>query len=191
MANKVINDNGRTVIPIEGLVPGQIIQIYTTSKLTDLFVNGTLGSRGRTDATYTVIDSNKTYTNIDLSNFTLITNGTVYCAASSDTIVGTRPGDFGGHDTHMLTVDEMPAHRHRVTLGQAKWGDNANVRNFINFQSDSNGDSDYTNNSWWNNQNYTRYAGGTSTSDKVAGQSTVVDMRQSTMYVITMAYAPQ
>lgn len=190
MANKVINDNGRTVIPIEGLIPGQIIQIYTTSKITDLFVSGTLGARGRADASYTVIDSNKTYTKIDLSNFTLITNSNVYCAASSDSVDGMRPGDYGGHDNHMITIDEMPAHRHRVTLGQAKWGDNSNIRNFINFQSDSNGDSDYTNDSWWNNQNYTRYAGGTSTNDKVTSQPTPVDMRQSTMYVITMAYAP-
>jgi len=191
MANKVINDSGRTVIPIEGLIPGQIIQIYTTSKLTDLFVSGTLGARGRADASYIVLDSNKTYTKIDLSNFTLITNGMVYCAAQSDNTVGVRPGDYAGHDTHMLTVGEMPAHRHRVTLGQAKWGDNSNVRNFINFQSDSNGDSDYTGDSWWNNQNYTRYAGGTSTNDKVAASATALDMRQSTMYVITMAYAPQ
>lgn len=190
MANKVINDSGRTVIPIEGLIPGQIIQIYTTSKLTDLFVSGTLGARGRADASYIVLDSNKTYTKIDLSNFTLITNGMVYCAAQSDNTVGVRPGDYAGHDTHTLTVDEMPAHRHRVTLGQAKWGDNSNVRNFINFQSDSNGDSDYTGDSWWRNQNYTRYAGGNGENDKIPSQPNAIDMRQPTMYVITMAYAP-
>ena len=190
MANKIINDNGRTIIPIEGLIPGQIIQIYTASKITDLFVTNTLGSRGRTDATYTVIDSNKQYLKIDLSNFTLITNTTVFAASPTDNITGIRPGDYAGSDSHILTVNEMPAHRHRVTLGQAKWGDNSNYRNFINFQSDSNGDSDYTGDSWWNNQNYTRYAGANGTTDKTPGQATAIDMRQSTMYVITMAYAP-
>lgn len=190
MANKVINDNGRTVIPIEGLIPGQIIQIYTGSKITNLFVTNTLGARGRTDASYTVFDSNKTYTKIDLSNFTLISNNWVFAASPSDDVVGIRPGDSAGSDSHILDVREMPAHRHRVTLGQAKWGDNSNTRNFINFQSDSNGDSDYTGDNYWRNQNYTRYAGGNGENDKIQSQPNAIDMRQPTMYVITMAYAP-
>lgn len=92
--------------------------------------------------------------------------------------LSTTSGDYstiaalGGNDNVTLKLDQIPRHRHRIALGQAKWGDNANTRNFIKFGGND-GDSDYQN-SDWKDKNYTDYVGGNAT-----GNTNPIDVRQS------------
>ena len=81
--------------------------------------------------------------------------------------------DLGGNDSITLKEDQMPRHRHRIGLGQAKWGDNASKRNFIKFGG-NNGDGDYQDDSEWRGKNYTDYVGG-----DASGRTNPIDIRQS------------
>lgn len=92
--------------------------------------------------------------------------------------LSTSTGDYstisaiGGNDKITIKLDQIPQHRHRIALGQAKWGDNANTRNFIKFGGND-GDGDYQN-SDWKDKNYTDYVGGNAT-----GNTNPIDVRQS------------
>lgn len=92
--------------------------------------------------------------------------------------LSTSSGDYstisaiGGNDKITIKLDQIPQHRHRIALGQAKWGDNANTRNFIKFGGND-GDGDYQN-SDWKDKNYTDYVGGNAT-----GNTNPIDVRQS------------
>ena len=93
--------------------------------------------------------------------------------------LSTTTGDYstinelGGSDKITLKLDQMPRHQHRIALGQAKWGDNANSRNFVKFGGND-GDGDYQNNSDWRGKNYTDFTGG-----GIDGNPSPVDIRQS------------
>lgn len=39
-------------------------------------------------------------------------------------------GNAGGEKKHILTIDEMPPHNHKINFRTEKWGDNANSRPF-------------------------------------------------------------
>lgn len=84
-----------------------------------------------------------------------------------------NPSSLGGSDSVTLKIDQIPSHQHRIALGQAKWGDNANTRNFIKFGGND-GDSDYLNNNDWRGKNYTDYTGGDAN-----GNTNPIDIRQS------------
>lgn len=84
-------------------------------------------------------------------------------------------GTLGGSDSVTLSIDQIPRHRHRIALGQEKWGDNANTRNFPMFGGND-GDSDYQNSDKWRGKNYTDYVGGNSSAE---GSASAVDIRQS------------
>lgn len=67
------------------------------------------------------------------------------------------PGNTGGLDKVTLSLAEMPSHFHQIGVMVAKWGDNANNRNFPDFNSTSNPNGDYGGNiARWR----TRYQGG-------------------------------
>ena len=93
--------------------------------------------------------------------------------------LSTVTGDYsnvaslGGKDYITIKEDQMPRHRHRIALGQAKWGDNANNRNFIKFGGND-GNGDYQNDSDWRGKNYTDYVGG-----DASGKTNPIDIRQS------------
>lgn len=84
-------------------------------------------------------------------------------------------GTLGGSDSITLKIDQIPRHRHRLALGQEKWGDNANWRNFPMFGGND-GDSDYQNSDKWRGKNYTDYAGGNKDAE---GSASSIDIRQS------------
>lgn len=84
-------------------------------------------------------------------------------------------GTLGGSDSITLKIDQIPRHRHRIALGQEKWGDNANNRNFPMFGGND-GDSDYQNSDKWRGKNYTDYVGGNSSAE---GSASAIDIRQS------------
>lgn len=84
-------------------------------------------------------------------------------------------GTIGGSDSITLKIDQVPRHRHRIAFGQAKWGDNANNRNFPMFGGND-GDSDYQNDEKWRGKNYTDYTGGNSDKE---GSASPIDIRQS------------
>lgn len=84
-----------------------------------------------------------------------------------------NPSTLGGSDSVTIKIDQIPSHQHRIALGQAKWGDNANTRNFIKFGGND-GDSDYMNNSDWRGKNYTDFSGGDAN-----GKTNPIDIRQS------------
>lgn len=87
----------------------------------------------------------------------------------------TTAGTLGGSDSITLKIDQIPRHRHRLALGQEKWGDNANWRNFPMFGGND-GDSDYQNSDKWRGKNYTDYVGGNSSAE---GSASSIDIRQS------------
>lgn len=87
----------------------------------------------------------------------------------------TRAGTLGGSDSITLKIDQIPRHRHRIALGQEKWGDNSNNRNFPMFGGND-GDSDYQNSDKWRGKNYTDYVGGNSNDE---GSASSIDIRQS------------
>ena len=93
--------------------------------------------------------------------------------------LSTIQGDYsnvaslGGNDSITLKEDQMPRHRHRIALGQANWGDNANERNFIKFGGND-GNGNYQDNPEWRGKNYTDYVGG-----DVTGKTNPIDIRQS------------
>ena len=93
--------------------------------------------------------------------------------------LSTKSGDYstplshGGSDNISIKIDQMPRHRHRIALGQAKWGDNANYRNFPKYGGND-GDSDYQN-SDFKGKNYTDYSGGVDSE----GSANPIDIRQS------------
>lgn len=84
-------------------------------------------------------------------------------------------GTTGGSDSITLKIDQVPRHRHRIAFGQAKWGDNANYRNFPLFGGND-GDSDYQNDEKWRGKNYTDYVGG---NENKEGSASAIDIRQS------------
>lgn len=185
-------------LPIVGLVPGQIIQLYTSrsSRIEDMFDMSSTSNykRGLTTAKYDIDGTDLKYI-VDLSDFILINDGNVFASAqqSYSSYAGSNDRQVSrtvGSDKHTLTKEEIPPHRHRIAFGQAEWGDNANRRNFPRFGGND-GDSDYQNDYNWKGRNYTQYYGGTGTNDGYEGSQTPVDMRQSTRYVITMVYAPK
>lgn len=77
------------------------------------------------------------------------------------------PGNTGGLDKVTLSLAEMPSHFHQIGVMVAKWGDNADRRNFPDFNSTSYPDGDYGSDiARWR----TRYQGG-STNYTSAGPS--------------------
>ena len=77
------------------------------------------------------------------------------------------PGNTGGLDKVKLSLAEMPSHFHQIGVMVAKWGDNANNRNFPDFNSTSYPDGNYGGDiARWR----TRYQGG-STNYTNAGPS--------------------
>lgn len=53
------------------------------------------------------------------------------------------PGNTGGLDKVTLSLSEMPSHFHQIGVVVAKWGDNADNRNFPDFNGTAYPDSDY------------------------------------------------
>lgn len=54
-----------------------------------------------------------------------------------------NPGNIGGLDKVTLSLSEMPSHFHQIGVIIAKWGDNANNRNFPDFNGTAYPDNDY------------------------------------------------
>lgn len=78
------------------------------------------------------------------------------------------PNTLGGNDEVTLKIDQIPSHQHKISLGSAKWGDNANSRCFPRFGGESEYDGD------WRGKNYTDYTGGDAN-----GKTNPIDIRQS------------
>ena len=181
------------VSKLDSIVPGTILHIYTSSSITDMFNGTESGSRGKVNAVYTV--NGTSYTR-NLSKFTLL-------RFIEDTAIGISSSARGnynytdGSNSHTISNQEMPAHRHFLGTIIAKWGDNASRRNFPDFNGTQVPDGDYGSDP---NRFMTRYAGAgigeTAYSWNVATLGTTrvtnsaMDMRQRTYYTITMVYNP-
>ena len=181
------------VSKLDSIVPGTILHIYTSSSITDMFVGTTSGSRGKTSAVYTV--NGTSYTR-NLSKFTLL-------RFTEDTAIGINSSAYGnynytlGSNSHTISNYEMPAHRHYLGTLVAKWGDDADNRNFPDFNGTQVPDGDYGNDP---NRFMTRYAGAgigetayswnASSLGKTKSTNSAMDMRQRTYYTITMVYNP-
>lgn len=176
------------------LVPGQIISLYTSSTVSAMFTSYTSGSRGKTNARYTV--DGATY-EVDLSKFILLTF-TEQTAIGIQRMYGNYTGaGTEGSNSHVISSYEMPAHRHFLGVRVAKWGDNGNYRNFPDFNGTQNVDGDYDNDPA---RFMTRYAGAgisdnvyswnVSTLGKTRQNNSAMDVRQRTYYAITMVYKP-
>lgn len=82
----------------------------------------------------------------DLRNRFIVGAGSIY-----------SPGNTGGLDKVTLALSEMPSHFHQMGVIVAKWGDDANNRNFPDFNGTAYPDSDYGRDATrWR----TRYQGG-------------------------------
>lgn len=174
-------------------VPGQIIQLYTTSTVSSLFTAATSGSRGNSNVTIVVFGTSYT---VDLSYFKLLN-------FYQETVIGTLDAQsnttayYAGSNTHTITNEEMPAHRHFMGVRQEWWGDNSNRRNYVDFNGTSTPDEDY---GYDAARFMTRYAGAgisntvtsntASTLGKSYASNSSMDTRQRTYFAITMVYVP-
>lgn len=190
MSNKVLIYPGQQtpIIPIVPNIPGQIVQIYTSSKITDLFESNNLGARGKTSASFTVFPANIKYDNIDLSDFCLVNSGEVFAAATSD-YGDKRSGNQVGKDTHTITIKELPSHEHYYYADTRSQGDDFQYTNEagvkLNWTVRSNYHGDLCKKHGDNGDGWSRKF----TTGK-EGANNPMDVRQSTRYVITMVYTP-
>lgn len=189
---------------ITGTVPGQIIQLYVTNNIADIFDGTTTGARGRSNAT---LHTRAGYTyEVDLSDFVLIYNtSAVFASASTSHVNNTT----GGSDT----MTGVPAHTHTFKDYYGMPNSNNNENKFtsiylypgttatgsltrypagyqrINVSETSKTGSMKRNQTAEHDVGYVNYI--THETETTSNSSANSDNRQYTEYVITMSYEPQ